>query len=545
MRPEKSSVTELAIPSRGFSTRYPLAKMPPEFCAWMCDYEIGAGYLESRKGLEALYSASTNYVTGIAAHPSDPDLIVDIDTYNASYIELSTYNPITDTRSAAILTLARTSPGPRARALGFADRVFWFFEGEQPAVYDGTTLANAAFTGPTGANDQVVFGASFKGHLWVFEHRKKFGWYHPTVNGIAGALTLFDLSGITNDNGAIMCAFGITLSSGLQSQALFCFVFDTGEIVAYSGDSPSGTWALVGRSQIGSPLGYQSIIEADGDVFVMTKGQVVSVRTLFTVASGNLIQSSITNEIERYWQTLVEDISLADAPTGYDPRDAIISLTNGAFHQRINRLAIFIPRYLMPKAITSGELGFEIDNVDKRSSVLIYDLSSRAWYVQKMPLFGSAYESVISSYYSPKFDALIVGTNDTANETAYKLWARDDYRDAITSVSFEAIEPELRTSIVKARQNFNCGGVLLTHSGEAAVKGAVDVNLITEFGRTASSACSVATSSGVSEEFYNVGGESKSFQAVVTVPIPSDGTVTKPHQIVDISLMLEPGGTLG
>lgn len=540
MRPEKSSITELAIPSRGFSTRYPLAKMPPEFCAWLCDYEIGAGYLESRKGIQPKILADTNFSVGHCSHPTNPDLVIDVDTYATGVVGY--YNPKTAARGTYGGWTSAGGVSYKARTAAINKKVFFFFEGQQPAIFDGTNAANTGLTGPTLAN--VVFGVTFKGHLWVFEHKSQVGWYHPTINGVAGALTSQDFSPYTQENGIIMCAFGFTLSSGLQSQNLFAVVFDSGEVLVYSGDYPAGTWAQIGSGQIGAPLGYQSIIKANGDVYVLTRNGVTSMRSLFTLGSDGLEQATISTEIEKFWQQAVRDIDATDTATGYDPRMAIISNICGSYHQTKNELVIFFPRFLKPNALTDSEISFALDS-EQTSMALCFDLSAKAWRCIKIPDIEALGRAIIiSSSYLPRFDLLLFSTNSTMCERAYSLAGSNYYDDDGTGIK-TGISPELRTSFVKARQNFNCGGVLLTHSGQAATKSAVDINLVTEFGKTASSACSVATAAGVSEEFYNVGCESKSFQVVVSFTSPTDDSMTQPHQIVDVSLMLEPGGTLG
>ena len=511
----------------------------------MCDYEVGVGVLESRQGIARKFNADVNYTGGYCAHPTNPSRIIDIDTDDTGRVGYFDFK--TGTRGYYASGAHPTGLiSNKARPLGFEKKVFFFFEGDAPIVFDGTTTAAVGFTGPTLTN--LVGGATFKGHIWVFEHQSQSAWFHPTLAGINGALTEFPMARLTTDNGVLMCAFRFTLSSGLQTQSLFCFVFDTGEVFTYAGDYPGGTagWNLVGSAKIGAPLGYQSIIEADGDVMVLTRSGVVSIRDLFSVAGGDSMAASKTVEIDKYWQQLIRGIEALDPATTYDPRTALLSNINGAYHQTLKRVVIFAPRFLRPTVVTDGELGFEIETAKKVTSALVFDKSASAWYVIKLPEFNEInHTMVISSYYSPRYDSIMFGTNDVANESGYRLWEPGQYRDRIDSSRYRAIEPELRGAIVSSKQNLKCSGVLLGHSAQAAIKGLVECRLQTEFGRYVSEAATKPSEDGVSIDTFNVGAESKSIQAILTLPAPDDGTMTKPHQIIDISMLLEQGGTLG
>jgi hypothetical protein len=540
-RPSNANVIPLQIPYRGMSTRYPLAQMPAEFAFWIENLETNQGILESPRGVKKRFDAVTQVVSAIASHPSDPDLIVHLDNTQANP-EVNTYNLFTDTAGTKVTSAtASTTFNSKAKALGFNKKVFFFMLGDQPQVYNGTTLAAVGFTGPTLTN--VVGGFVYKDRLCVFEHLDQSVWY-GSLGGVAGAFSEYPLQNITQDNGNVMCGFSVSLSSGLDSQVLFCIVFDTGEVVAYQGSNPASisTWDLVGRFRIAAPLGYQSYIEANGDILVLTKQGIVSIRALFTTAQGNTQAASITREIEDYWLEMITFIESEDSPSSFDPRITKISEINGVYDQNKNKLVIFSPRSLTPVAGDAGRFGFEHNDA---AIILIYDFSNQAWTARTISnLPGSSIFSLISAYYHPRSNALLFGSTNITTSEAYELWGNDTYGDDLGGGVTQPIYPELISAPLVIAQNKNINGLQVLHSGAAATKDSVSMKWRENLNeKQTSSTSNAGHTDGVKREIYNVGASEEAAQYEISATVAETATV--PYQLANISAILETGGVAG
>jgi hypothetical protein len=504
--------------------------MPPQFSPWVKDFDNEGGYYESRKGVKRLFNARINYVSAIAPHPTNKNRVVYMDTYlgvnSLDYYDAisNTYNPI-----AAV-----AGPVTSARALttSFNKNAFFFLNGSQPLRYDGTTFQVTGYTGPTMAN--VVFGFSYKSRMYLVPSLGSSVWYGG-IGFVTGPTKEVDFASLTQDAGTIVCGFSFTLSSGLNSESLFALVFDTGEMLVFSGNYPDDvlTWNLVSRARMGSPLGYQSIIEQNGDVLVLTKTGIVSCRTLLTTAQGDVQAASITSEIEKYWIQLTSEIASRETLTTWNPYNSLLSYINGSFHQQRNKLVIFIPKYLSPTAISSNEVGYTYTNA---AAVLVYDFATKAWVVQVPNVIGPTYQ-FISSYYWPNFAKLLFGTNDVNIEAGWEYWGRNDYIDEIGPGSYVATNPQIKTAFVNTGYQTLVKGVVVNHQGIYA-KGQMKIQVVGDSGAiySAAQSANVINNNKVTRDLYNVGITSENVSISLDTTTDIAGSMTgAPYRVVSLT----------
>jgi hypothetical protein len=541
MQAEDSAAVPLQIPYRGMSTRYPLAQMPPEFAPWIENMEVGPGMLESPLGINWEFNAVTNYVGAIAQHPTDRNQVVHLDTYD-SVLRLQPYNPFDGTSGSQVTKGATGGQVAQATTLGYNDTVYFFLQGDQPAVYNGTTLANVGFTGPTLAD--LVGGFAYNEHLFVFEHQSSSVWYPSAPGTVAGAFNEYDLKNVTDDNGVVMCGFAFTLSSGLNSQVLWCLVFDTGEVLTYSGTRPNASdWVQRGHARIAAPLGYQTWVDVNGDVLVFTKQGIVSMRELFTNAQGNIQAASITDEIEKYWVQLCEDIQVGDAPTSYDVRSATLAKINGAYHQIKNKLAVFVPKTLKPRTAGSSRFGYELSD---GCMVLIYDFTNRAWTARTFTAIPSGISSsLISSYYHPRSNKLFFGTDDLSDEACWSLWGNTEWVDLYNQAGDESnITPTVISAPIPLPGEKQLKGFQLLQSGHSSATSSTKMRARGNIGEKTTGYCQFGTlGSGVSRNLYNVGLTSEFIQWELQSITGTNAD--QPFQVLNVTALLEQGGVLG
>jgi hypothetical protein len=137
-------------------------------------------------------------------------------------------------------------------------------------VYDGTSMTNIAVTGVTAT---TLWGCNtFKGRVYYWQEDAQSFWY-PAAGAYQGALTEFNLSGQITQGGSLTQMVSWTLDSGSGIDDLAVFIFSTGEVLVYQGDDPgsASAWSLVGRFQIGEPLGIRAHAKVGGTEIILTR----------------------------------------------------------------------------------------------------------------------------------------------------------------------------------------------------------------------------------------------------------------------------------
>jgi hypothetical protein len=150
---------------------------------------------------------------------------------------------------------------------------------DKPLYYDGATwvavdgVSSPALTGLTTTSISSVFASKFR--LFFLQNNSLAFWYLPA--GVAGgALTRFDLSGVAQNGGYLVAGETWTVDAGDGPDDRIVFVTSEGEVIVYQGTNPSSAadWRLVGRYQIGRPLGKSCLRKWSGDLVVLTENGV-------------------------------------------------------------------------------------------------------------------------------------------------------------------------------------------------------------------------------------------------------------------------------
>lgn len=432
-RPRQAQSAPVDIPYRGMSTRYPLAKMPPQFCPWLEGYRLGAGFLESPKGLRYMFAGEAGPVGAFAADPGNAAEIVQFS--QAGLLTARAWNVYSEANGST--DTGGTGIGARFHTLAFGDNIIVFQTGAAPNIWDGTNLSAMSFTGPTLAS--VCGGTSYNRQLYVFTGQSTSVWFRDSIGAITGAFTEYDTNLISKHRGYVMSVFTFTLSSGLDSQHLFGIALDSGEMIVATGFDPAdtATWQVIGRAMVGRPLGYNNYIEKDGDVLLLTTTGIVSVRAMLL---GRQEQDEagafVTDEIEKYWQQLVRDLDEYQGATTYAPEGALTSYIRGVWHQQENRLYIFTPRRLEPFQSSDGDFGY---NLVAGTTILIYDFNYQGWTVRgfnsvsQVP--GNEGSQICAAYYEPRKGDIYIATNAAATNAVWKISGNTRFSDNISAPS--------------------------------------------------------------------------------------------------------------
>lgn len=113
---------------------------------------------------------------------------------------------------------------------------------------------------------------TFKGRAFYWSRDAQAFWY-AVAGGYQGVLARFDVASQLQTGGALIQMVTWTLDSGSGIDDLAVFIFSTGETLVYSGSDPGDVndWSLIGRFQIGQPLGPNAHAKAGGTEIIITR----------------------------------------------------------------------------------------------------------------------------------------------------------------------------------------------------------------------------------------------------------------------------------
>jgi hypothetical protein len=168
--------------------------------------------------------------------------------------------------------------------------------------YNGTVWATTpAITGVSSASLSYVW--VFKNRLFFIQKDTMQAWCLP-VDSIGGAATQISLSGVLGKGGTLL--FGVTWSvdAGNGMDDICVFVTSKGEIAAFAGSDPADptSWSLIGRYDIGQPLGPNAHFRAGGDVVIATIDGLVPLSAAKEKDPAALTLAAVTRAIEDEWR---------------------------------------------------------------------------------------------------------------------------------------------------------------------------------------------------------------------------------------------------
>jgi len=176
------------------------------------------------------------------------------------------------------------------------------------AVVNGTVAA-ASSIAITGVATTAL------SHVWLFKSRLFFvqkntltAWYMP-VAAIGGAASDISLAGIFRRGGSLLMGGTWSFDSGDGIDDRCVFISTEGEVAIYQGSDPSDTtqWAIVGRYDIGKPLGKRATMQAGGDLLIATVDGIVPLSQVVQKDPAALSLAAVTRPIEITWAGQVSD----------------------------------------------------------------------------------------------------------------------------------------------------------------------------------------------------------------------------------------------
>lgn len=164
-------------------------------------------------------------------------------------------------------------------------------------AYDGSAWSTPAITGPSSST--FINVCQFKERLW-FAVKDSLDLYYLGLQSIAGAATLFPMGAVFRRGGFVIGLGSFSNDAGEGPDDYFCIVTNNGEVAVYQGTDPSSqnTWALVGRFDVGMPIGRRCTVRLNGDLGIITQDGIVSMQAALRFDRASIQKATITGKIQ-------------------------------------------------------------------------------------------------------------------------------------------------------------------------------------------------------------------------------------------------------
>lgn len=266
-------MTAVAIPAPvgGWNARDALDKMEPTDAVRMVNWIPRAGYVESRRGyIQTVIEMDGGGPPGFTGLGGPVESMIAYRGTAADKLLAAANGTLWDVSTSNAVTLDSGFTSNRWQSTPFDDRLILTNGADAGQMYNGTTVAAMTITG---ANPALLWGCNtFKGRVYYWYEQDQGFWY-AAAGSYQGALSFFDLSTQLQTGGTLVMMVTWTLDAGDGVDDLAAFVFSTGEVLLYQGDDPGDAtaWALIGRFQIGEPLGIRAHAKVGGTQIIITR----------------------------------------------------------------------------------------------------------------------------------------------------------------------------------------------------------------------------------------------------------------------------------
>jgi hypothetical protein len=170
-------------------------------------------------------------------------------------------------------------------------------------LYNGTAWGTTpAITGLTG--NPLNFLWIFQSNIWALQPGSLDAWYLPGST-IGGPISKYPMAPIFKRGGQLIAGGTWTIETSSGNIYQNVFITDQGEIAIFAGTTPALTWSLLGVYQIAPPLGPRCLLQAGGDLAIMTTEGITAISQVQTTDEIALQNKSVTIAIQPAWQAAV------------------------------------------------------------------------------------------------------------------------------------------------------------------------------------------------------------------------------------------------
>ena len=267
--------TVLPPPLRGWNTRDPFEAMDPQDAIQSDNWQPDYGGVRLREGCRA-------YAQLAGGEPVSTLAIFRTGTTEDLLAALGDRVVLVD--SGAVL--AAGFQNAWWQTAQFNQRLFWVNGQDLPQIYDGVTLAPAAFAAAAGSPypldvRDLVGVAVIHNRLYFWTGREPGFWYGD-LYAIQGDLHYFPFEMTVSDGAFVVNIQPLTYDGGLGIATYTVFTLSTGDILVYSGTDPSdpANWSLQGNFMMPPPLGVRALTRFGGDAYIVTSSDYAKLSQL-------------------------------------------------------------------------------------------------------------------------------------------------------------------------------------------------------------------------------------------------------------------------
>jgi len=277
-------------------------------------------------------------------------------------------------------------------------------------------VTKPTWTGPTVT--ELIGVYAFRNRLYFVENKSTSLWYGG-VGATAGALTELDLSTVFHGGGYLMYLASTTQRLGTISDELFVAVSSQGEVLLYGGAYPGADeWSLLGRYNIGRPLGRKSFFYVGNELYFITANGVIS---MTDIQGQNLVNGkyvTLSDNIDKTINTDSVAFSLTNLGWGWE----------GTWYPPGRYLIVNATSEIFNDAYTVPSLTHQyVVNLQTRAWSKWTSLNAQAWGSFDGDLYFTTRDGGVQKM-GGQIDALKVDTDPVINK-AIVINARQAYTD--------------------------------------------------------------------------------------------------------------------
>ena len=342
-RANKSVNVTLTAPIKGLNCRDNISDMASEYALTMDNYLPQDTKVCLRKGYRQ-YALSNQKVSTLAVCDSASGTQF-LAAANHKIWNISSQNDV-----YAVLETGITND--EFRTAQYKNRLYFVNGSDTPKVYaydETEEMADWGFSA-TGLEAERITNVSVaKQRLWFVEKDSLKVWYPATAGNVSGTLNSFDLAQVCRFGGTLVAVASWTQDGGQGIDDLTVFITSEGEVLVYSGSdiNDADDWKLRGSYKISRPIGWQCIIQYQGDLVVITEDGYLPLSKALPLDKANLAQVAFSDTIRglvldrtrQYaayggWQAIIYSrggFALFNVPVANNFEQHIINLNTGAW----------------------------------------------------------------------------------------------------------------------------------------------------------------------------------------------------------------------
>lgn len=295
-----SSVHSIPAPTGGLNARDPLADMKPEDTIVMDNIFPEMNYATLRRGFESFATGMTGDVQALMTYH---------DLSGSEKLFAGANNKIWNATTAGVATSAYSTSitSNKWQWINFTNTAGTFLlcvnGSDTPLKYDGTTWATNSITGSISSSSNIINIWQHKERVWLVEKNTLNLWYLAS-QAITGTVTKLPLGGVFERGGQIVAGGTFSINdSGDGMDDVLVAVTDNGEAAVYMGTNPATDFLLVGRYDVGNPMGNRCLVKTSGDLVIITTSGAVSMRSLLREDRSKNDALAITAKIQELFNS--------------------------------------------------------------------------------------------------------------------------------------------------------------------------------------------------------------------------------------------------